>query len=284
MPSRYYDVASPRNTRCFSPAAWPPWGSIRLRHLLHVPPAAYDCIVHDAALQELPVIFCMDAPALAAGRSDPPRLFDISYIRSVPNCIGMAPQNEDELVDMMFTATQQQHPCFIRYPRGPPKGSIKEHPSCSKSARRRSSRTSPARRAPRCHFPARNMLGMGRAAAAALEQEGCDVALINPRFTKPIDAGTTGSSARGGPGCHDRGPCDHGRLWQRGARAVQREAHHDTGGRIGWPDKFIEHATTVEDLRRNTGSPWRTSSRRCEPRWAPHRGRQQGRPRALAVS
>src|SRR5882724_1369887 len=91
---------------------------------------AYDCIVHDAALQDLPVIFCMDRAGLSP--QDGPThhgLFDISYVRSVPNCIAMAPKDEDELVDMMFTATHEPHPTFIRYPRGPGEGvPIKEQP------------------------------------------------------------------------------------------------------------------------------------------------------------
>ena len=53
----------------------------------------------------------------------------------------MAPKDEDELADMMFTATHQKHPAFIRYPRGAAEGvPMKEQPACWKSARRRSSR------------------------------------------------------------------------------------------------------------------------------------------------
>ena len=56
-------------------------------------------------------------------------LFDIAYLRCLPNVIAMAPKDEDELVDMMFTATHQQHPTFIRYPRGAAEGvPIKEQP------------------------------------------------------------------------------------------------------------------------------------------------------------
>src|SRR5512143_876926 len=91
---------------------------------------AYDCIVHDAALQDLPVIFCMDRAGLSA--QDGPThhgLFDIAYLRHIPNCILMAPKDEDELVDMMFTASHERHPTFIRYPRGPGEGvPIKEQP------------------------------------------------------------------------------------------------------------------------------------------------------------
>ena len=49
-------------------------------------------------------------------------LFDIAYLRCLPNVIAMAPKDEDELVDMMFTATHQNHPTFIRYPRGAAEG------------------------------------------------------------------------------------------------------------------------------------------------------------------
>ena len=84
---------------------------------------AYDCLHHDVCLQDLPVICCMDRAGLSA--NDGPThhgLFDIAYLRCLPNLIAMAPKDEDELVDMMFTATHQKHPCFIRYPRGPAEG------------------------------------------------------------------------------------------------------------------------------------------------------------------
>ncbi|MFM7102131.1 MAG: 1-deoxy-D-xylulose-5-phosphate synthase, partial [Verrucomicrobiota bacterium] len=70
---------------------------------------AYDCIHHDVCLQDLPVIFCMDRAGLSA--NDGPThhgLFDIAYLRCLPLIIGMAPADEDELQDMMFTATLQQ--------------------------------------------------------------------------------------------------------------------------------------------------------------------------------
>src|SRR6266850_4507092 len=131
MPNRYYDVgiaeehavlfACGMATMGFHPVC-----AIYSTFLQR----AYDCIVHDAALQDLPVIFCMDRAGLSP--QDGPThhgLFDISYVRSVPNCIAMAPKDEDELVDMMFTATHERHPTFIRYPRGPAEGvPIKEQP------------------------------------------------------------------------------------------------------------------------------------------------------------
>ena len=92
---------------------------------------AYDMIIHDVALQNLPVTFCMDRAGLSA--NDGPThhgLFDIAYLSCVPGIIAMAPGDEDELADMMFTATHQNQPAFIRYPRGSGEGvAVKEQPA-----------------------------------------------------------------------------------------------------------------------------------------------------------
>jgi len=80
---------------------------------------AFDQVVHDVALQNLPVVFCMDRGGLS-GDDGPTHhgLFDISYLRGIPNLIHMDPMDEDELQDMMFTALQHEGPSAIRYPRG----------------------------------------------------------------------------------------------------------------------------------------------------------------------
>ena len=80
---------------------------------------AFDQVVHDVALQNLPVVFCMDRGGLS-GDDGPTHhgLFDISYLRGVPNLVHMDPKDEDELQDMMFTALLREGPSAIRYPRG----------------------------------------------------------------------------------------------------------------------------------------------------------------------
>ena len=131
MPNRYYDVGIAEEHAVLFACGMASMGfhpvcAIYSTFLQR----AYDCIVHDAALQDLPVIFCMDRAGLSA--QDGPThhgVFDISYIRSVPNCIAMAPKDEDELVDMMFTATHERHPTFIRYPRGPAEGVPHQRPA-----------------------------------------------------------------------------------------------------------------------------------------------------------
>src|SRR6201999_4234729 len=91
---------------------------------------AFDQVVHDVALQNLPVVFCMDRGGLS-GDDGPTHhgLFDISHLRGIPNIVHMVPKDEDELQDMMYTAMLHDGPCAIRYPRGIGLGvAVKEHP------------------------------------------------------------------------------------------------------------------------------------------------------------
>src|SRR5436190_5841343 len=218
---------------------------------------AYDCIVHDAALQDLPVIFCMDRAGLSP--QDGPThhgLFDISYVRSVPNCIAMAPKDEDELVDMMFTATHERHPTFIRYPRGPAEGvPIKEQPKLieiGKAEIIQSFSNSGGRKV--ALFPLGNMMSLGRNVAAQLVSEGYDVAIINPRFAKPLDAGATEFFARAA----DLVVTFEDHVLQGGYGSAVLELFNEKRvttpvAQIGWPDQFIEHGSGVEDLRRKYG-------------------------------
>src|SRR6201984_577655 len=78
-----------------------------------------DPIIHDVCLQNLPVVFCMDRGGLS-GDDGPTHhgLFDISYLRGVPNLVHMVAKDEDELADMLYTAMQHEGPVAVRYPRG----------------------------------------------------------------------------------------------------------------------------------------------------------------------
>lgn len=81
---------------------------------------AYDQIIHDVALQNLPVIFCLDrAGIVGEDGATHHGVFDISYLRLIPNIIIFAPMNESELRNIMYTAQLGlKHPIAIRYPRG----------------------------------------------------------------------------------------------------------------------------------------------------------------------
>jgi 1-deoxy-D-xylulose-5-phosphate synthase len=218
---------------------------------------AYDCIIHDVALQQLPVIFCMDRAGLSA--NDGPThhgLFDIAYLRCVPNVIAMAPKDEDELVDMMFTATHQTTPVFIRYPRGAAEGvAIKEQPKIleiGKAEVVKSFSQTGGRKV--ALFSLGNMGRLARKAVEELAKDGFDCAIINPRFTKPLDEGTHEFFGRAADLVVTLE--DHVLMGGYGTTVLElfNERQIDTPVvRIGWPDQFIEHASSVDYLREQYG-------------------------------
>jgi 1-deoxy-D-xylulose-5-phosphate synthase len=218
---------------------------------------AYDCIVHDVALQDLPVIFCMDRAGLSA--NDGPThhgLFDIAFLRCVPNVIAMTPRNEDELADMMFTATHQKHPVFIRYPRGTGEGvGVKEQPALLEIGKAEVTRNFSGQAGRKAAlFGLGAMHRIAEEAAVQLTAEGFDCAVINPRFTKPLDAGVTEFFA----GAAEVVVTLEEHVLAGGYGAAVLELLNEKRivtpvERIGWPDQFIEHASAVDDLRQKYG-------------------------------
>jgi 1-deoxy-D-xylulose-5-phosphate synthase len=168
----------------------------------------------------------------------------------------MAPKDEDELVDMMFTATQERHPTFIRYPRGPGEGvPIKAQPrllEVGKAEVLQSFANNGGRKV--ALFGLGNMMRLTRQAAEQLATDGYDVALVNPRFAKPLDAGVTEFFARAAEVLVTLE--DHALAGGYGSAVLEllNEKRISTPViQIGWPDQFIEHATSVDDLRRKYG-------------------------------
>ena len=258
MPGRYYDVGIAEEHAVIFAAGMATMGfhpvcAIYSTFLQR----AYDCIHHDVCLQDLPVIFCMDRAGLSA--NDGPThhgLFDIAYLRCLPNLIAMAPKDEDELVDMMFTATHQKHPAFIRYPRGPAEGvPIKDIPrllEIGKAEVIQNFSNQSGRKI--AFFALGNMQKMARQAAAQLAGEGHDCAIINPRFTKPIDAATTEFFGRAADVVMTLE--DHALMGGYGSSVLElfSDRHVATPVvRLGWPDQFIEHASSVDYLRQKYG-------------------------------
>ena len=258
LPNRYYDVGIAEEHAVLFAAGMATMGfhpvvAIYSTFLQR----AYDCIVHDVALQDLPVIFCMDRAGLSP--QDGPThhgLFDISYLRCVPNIIAMAPKDEDELADMMFTATHQRHPVFIRYPRGAAEGvPVKEQPTLLEIGKAEVVKHFSAGGGRKVAlFGLGNMLGLAKQAAQELTAAGFDTAVINPRFTKPLDAGTTEFFGRAADLVVTLE--DHVLPGGYGSTVLELFSEKQLTApvlRVGWPDKFIEHATTVDYLREKHG-------------------------------
>ncbi len=258
MPRRYYDVGIAEEHAVIFAAGMATMGFHPVVAIYSTfMQRAYDCVLHDVALQDLPVIFCMDRAGLSA--SDGPThhgLFDIAFLRCVPNIIAMSPRNEDELADMMFTATHQKHPVFIRYPRGAGEGvAMKEQPALLEIGKAEVTRNFAGQAGRKVAlFGLGNMHGVAEATAALLSADGFDCAVINPRFTKPMDAGATEFYARAAElvVTLEDGALAGG--YGAGVLELLNERRIATPvERIGWPDQFIEHATTVEHLRQKYG-------------------------------
>ena len=258
MPDRYYDVGIAEEHAVIFAAGMATMGfhpvcAIYSTFLQR----AYDCIHHDVCLQDLPVIFCMDRAGLSA--NDGPThhgLFDIAYLRCLPNVIAMAPKDEDELVDMMFTATHQRHPTFIRYPRGTAEGvPIKEQPKLLEIGKAEVIQNfSSSGKHKIALFGLGPMNTLARKAAAQLAAEGFDCAVINPRFTKPLDAGTHEFFGRAADVVVTLE--DHALMGGYGSAVLELFSEKNVTTpvvRIGWPDQFIEHASTQDELRRKYG-------------------------------
>jgi len=213
---------------------------------------AYDCIIHDVALQNLDVIFCMDRASLSA--NDGPThhgLFDIAFGRCVPNATLMAPKDEDELADMLWTALQHHGAIMLRYPRGAGEGvPIKERPAILPIGK--SEVIQHGTDVAVIFYGA--VQSIARGIVDGLQAEGKSVALINARFCKPID---NEMLEKYGKITKIICTVEDGVLMGGFGSAVMEtlaDAHIRTPVvRVGWPDKFIEHATSNKDLQDKYG-------------------------------
>ena len=226
---------------------------------------AFDQIVHDVALQDLPVVFCMDRGGLS-GDDGPTHhgLFDISYLRGVPNLVHMVPKDEDELADMMYTAMLQDGPVAIRYPRGIGPGAVlKAQPVALEIGKAEVIRE--GRGDEVCIFGLGAMLPEAVRLADLMQAEGIRAAVVNPRFAKPVDAACV---ERFGQSCKLFVTMeDH--VLAGGFGSAVLEAVSDAGletpvVRVGWPDAFIEHGK-VEALREKYGLTAEAALERVRP-------------------
>jgi len=214
---------------------------------------AFDPIVHDVCLQNLPVVFCMDRGGLS-GDDGPTHhgLFDISYLRSVPNLIHMVPKDEDELADMMYTAMLHEGPSAIRYPRGTGPGvAVKEQPLALEIGK--AEVITDSGRSDVAIFGLGAMLPEAVRLAEMLEREGFSAAVINPRFTKPVDRDCVAQF--GGRSGLVITLEDHVLAGGFGSAVMETLSELDVQVpvvRVGWPDEFIEHGK-VDDLRTKYG-------------------------------
>ncbi|MBN1899932.1 1-deoxy-D-xylulose-5-phosphate synthase [Candidatus Sumerlaeota bacterium] len=209
---------------------------------------AYDMVIHDVALQNLPVIFALDRGGIV-GQDGPTHhgVFDISYLRIVPNMVVASPRSEEELRDMLFTAlAYEKGPFALRYPRGGSglpnldlKRSFRPIPIPSGEWLRQGEKAALIGYGP--------MANNALLAAGILEKEDIEIGVANARFVKPLDEKLileavdrydTIFSIEDNVVAGGFGSAVNEFLVNKG---IQKNCQS-----LGFPDRFIEHGTPDE--------------------------------------
>jgi 1-deoxy-D-xylulose-5-phosphate synthase len=229
---------------------------------------AYDQLIHDVALQNLPVLFALDRGGLVgADGATHHGAFDLSYLRCIPNLVVMAPSDENECRRMLATGLALMQPSAVRYPRGSGSGaSIEADAKPLAVGRGRIAREAHGRRQPRVAI-----LAFGSMVQTALEAaEILDAVVADMRFVKPLDHELILELANendlivtlednvksGGAGS--------------GVNEVLVAQHHTVPVlNLGLPDHFVEHGTREELLAQiglDTAGVLRTVQKRLRGR------------------
>ena len=227
---------------------------------------AYDQLVHDVALQNLPVVFAIDRAGLVGSDGATHQgAYDISFLRCIPNMVLMAPADEDECRQMLYTGTTLSGPSAIRYPRGvgdatPPVAQMTALP-VGRGVIRREGGSGLA------------LLVFGTLLSPALKlAERLDATVVNMRFIKPLDTDLLLAIAAR----HSALVTLEENAVAGGAGAAVAEALAAAGVMIplqlvGIPDEFIEHGSRNDCLVAAGLDPVGLA-RRIEPWWQDLRG------------
>ena len=201
---------------------------------------AYDQLIHDVAIQDLPVMFALDRAGLVgADGATHAGVYDIPFLRCIPNMLVMTPADEAECRDLLTTAFHQPHPSAVRYPRGAgigavPSKELRTLPFGKGELRRKSNAPIGSRVA---------ILAFGTLLYPALEAaELFDATVVNMRFVKPLDIDLMKSLAAD----HDYFVTVEDGAIQGGAGSACLEALSALGInkpllQLGIPDEFVEH-------------------------------------------
>ena len=203
---------------------------------------AYDQLVHDVAIQKLPVLFAIDRAGLV-GADGPTHAgnLDLSYLRCVPNMLLMAPADENECRQMLCTGFLHDGPAAVRYPRGQGPGAridpaLEPLPIGEAQLRRHGHKIA--------------ILAFGSMLQPALEAaEQIDASVVNMRFVKPLD----GKMLQKIAASHDLLLSIEENVVAGGAGSAVNEWLQANGFatpiiNLGLPDRFVEHGTTRELL------------------------------------
>ncbi len=146
---------------------------------------AFDQIIHDVCLQKLPVIFALDRGGLVGEDGETHQgVYDLSYLRCIPNMVVMAPSNENELRHMLYTAVEHNGPVALRYPRGNGEGLVLDKEFKKIEIGKGEILEEGSQYA---FLAIGRMVGVAKTAHNLLKKEGIQGTVANMRFVKPLD-------------------------------------------------------------------------------------------------
>jgi 1-deoxy-D-xylulose-5-phosphate synthase len=201
----------------------------------------YDQLIHDVAIQNLPVLFALDRGGLVGGDGATHNgAFDFAYLRTVPNLTLMAPSDADECRQMLYTGFLADGPVAVRYPRGAAAGettlAMQAIPIGKAQIRRNGKRVA--------------ILAFGAMLKPSLEAaESLDATVVNMRFVKPLDTDLLQEMSKS----HDLIVTVEEHQVMGGAGAAVCEALARLGAKnrillLGLPDRFIDHGDPAKLL------------------------------------
>ncbi len=207
---------------------------------------AYDEIIHDVALQRLPVTFALDRGGLVGADGKTHQgAFDVAYLRCVPNLVVMAPSDENELRHMLHTALHHDGPSAFRFPRGSGLGvPLDASPQLLPIGKGRLVRNVPGK-PDVCIVALGTTLEAAAGAADALQRDGIHATVIDARFAKPLDEELiAGEAVRAGRVVTIEEGCLPGGFGAACLELFERRGLVQAGlavRRLGLPDEFVTH-------------------------------------------
>ncbi len=206
----------------------------------------YDQIIHDVALQRLPVAFALDRGGIVGADGKTHQgAFDLAYLRCVPNLVVMAPSDENEMRNMLHTSLALPGPSAIRFPRGAGEGvPLDPAPSALEVGKGRVVRAVPGK-PDACVVAVGTTVRPAVAAAEALASEGIAVSVVDARFVKPLDEELIASeAARARRVVTVEEGCLPGGFGSAVLEVLERRGLVAEGilvRRLGLPDEFVTH-------------------------------------------
>lgn len=214
---------------------------------------AYDQVIHDVCIQNLPVVFAIDRAGLVGNDGETHQgAFDIAFLRSVPNMKIMMPKDENELQHMLYTATKYKDgPIAVRYPRGEGRG-VQMDETLHTLPIGKSETVREGKDVALLAFG--NMVQVAEDAATILAAEGIEARVVNMRFAKPLDEALLVELAEAGtPILTIEEGTTAGGLGGAVLEFYAKQRILDVNVfPIGLPDQFIEHGSQQE-LRDSIG-------------------------------